>query len=399
MSQITGVSSRLEAHCFCAIFEERDAEGSHNGIAAVLKTAARKGMQVRVLSPPPLFPLMAAASIPQDCSGFFMHARMLTMLLKGEIAPAGLLALLDGWKDYLGRVWQYVNDVHKIGNLQLSVTTVVEGLLIFIVALFLSRTLSAFLQRRIAKRAYLDPGLSYTLGRLTQYLIVTLGVLLALKSAFNLDLTSIAVVFTALSVGIGFGLQYIAADIASGFILLFERPIRVGDRISIGNQEGDVQSINLRTTVLNTNDRVSVIVPNSKLVRDQLINWSYGDPRARLAIPIGIATDADVDLVTRTLMKAAEGVDNVLPDPPPKVQFLEFGDWSNNFRLLVWTNRPRLHRQIRSDINYQINRLFRDAGIEIPYPQTELRIRQGAVHIDDHLRVGDDDDLTSSRGD
>jgi len=330
-----------------------------------------------------------------------MCTMVLSMLSKvvalAESKP--VFALLEGWKDFLARLWQYLNGIHKIGNLQLSVTTVLEGVLIFIVALFLSRSLSALLQRRIAKRAYIDPGLSYTLGRLTQYLILTIGLLLALKLALNLDLTSIAVIFTALSVGIGFGLQYLAADIASGFILLFERPVRVGDRISIGNQEGDVQSINLRTTVLNTNDRVSVIVPNSKLVRDQLINWSYGDPRARLAIPIGVATDADVDLVTKTLLNAAEGVDNVLQDPPPKVQFLEFGDWSNNFRLLVWTNRPRLHRQIRSDINYRINQLFRDAGIEIPYPQTELRIRQGVSHIEDQLRVNEEDDVTSRHGD
>ena len=237
-----------------------------------------------------------------------MRALMLSIPSKvpglAELKP--FFALLEGWKDFLARIWQYLNDVHKIGNLQLSVTTVIEGLIIFLIALFLSRTLSGFLQRRIAKRAYLDPGLSYTLARLTQYLIVTLGILLALKFAFDLDLTSIAVVFTALSVGIGFGLQYIAADIASGLILLFERPVRVGDRISIGSQEGDVQSINLRTTVLNTNDRVSVIVPNSKLVRDQLINWSYGDPRARIAIPIGVSYEADVDLVTKTLLSAAK---------------------------------------------------------------------------------------------
>src|SRR5207245_9222177 len=109
-----------------------------------------------------------------------------------------------------------------------------------------------------------------------------------------------------------------------GFILLFERPVRVGDRISIGKEEGDVQSINLRTTVMTTNDRVSVIVPNSKLVREHLINWSYGDPRARIAIPVGVAYGSDVELVTRTLMEATEGVDNVLPDPPPKGQFLCF---------------------------------------------------------------------------
>jgi small-conductance mechanosensitive channel len=296
---------------------------------------------------------------------------------------------VEGWKQILSRVWHLLDDQHKIGNLWVSVTTLIEGLLIFGVAWLLSRTVSAFLQRRIAKRAYLDPGLSYTLARLAQYLIVTLGVLLALKAAFSVDLTSIAVVFTALSVGIGFGLQYIAADIASGFILLFERPVRVGDRISIGKEEGDVQSINLRTTVMTTNDRVSVIVPNSKLVREYLINWSYGDPRARLSILVGVAYGSDVNLVTETLLKATEGVDNVLRDPPPKVQFLKFGDWSLDFRLLVWTNRPRLHAQIRSDINYRIERLFRETGIEIPFPQTELRVRQGSVHIDasNELRV------------
>jgi small-conductance mechanosensitive channel len=339
---------------------------------------------------------------PEDCGGFHIrcdHSDMIPAAPFSSASPA--IVLFDGWKDSLNRIWHYLDDPHKIGNLEVSVTTLVEGALIFVVALLASRTLSNFLRRRIEKRTYLDPGLSYTLARLIQYLIVTLGVLLALWSAFNLNLTSIAVVFTALSVGIGFGLQYIAADIASGFILLFERPIRVGDRISIGKEEGDVQSINLRTTVLMTNDRVSVIVPNSKLVRDQLINWSYGDPRARIAIPIGVSYEADVDLVTKTLQSAARDIDNVLNDPPPKVQFLEFADWSKNFRLLVWTNRPRLHRQIRSDINYRIEKLFADAGIEIPYPQTELRFRQGALHIDagDRLHLDDDDSSSELPGD
>ena len=137
-------------------------------------------------------------------------------------------------------------------------------------------------------------------------------------------------------------------------------------------------------------------MPNSKLVSQRLINWSYGDPRARIAIPIGVSAESDIDLVTQTLLKAAEEVDNVLKDPAPKVQFLKFGDWSLDFRLLVWTNRPRLHMQIRSDINYRIDRLFREARIEIPYPQTELRIRQGSLHIDTedtiHLHDGSQSD-------
>src|SRR6266404_3425729 len=310
-------------------------------------------------------------------------------LIQSVIAPA--VIFFESWRDLAGRIWHYLNDKYYIGNIPFKITAIVEGALIFAVALVVSRTLSALLQRRIAKRAYLDPGLRYTMGRLTQYLIIAIGALLSMKVAFELDLTSIAVLFTALSVGIGFGLQYIAADIASGFILLFERPVRVGDRITIGTDEGDVQSINLRTTVVATNDRISIIVPNSKLVRERLINWSYGDPRARIAIPVGVAYNSDIDLVTRTLIKATEDVDNVLRDPAPKVQFLKFGDWSLDFRLLVWTNRPRIHTQIRSDINYRIERLFREARIEIPFPQTELRLREGALRLDDSDKFLDDD--------
>lgn len=303
-------------------------------------------------------------------------------MISGMITRLVPILALQDTLGVAARIWRYLNQSYQIGSVEVSVTKLVQGGLILAIALFLSRTLSRLLQRRIAKRAYLDPGLRYTLGRLTQYLIIMLGLLFALKAAFSLDLTSIAVIFTALSVGIGFGLQYLAADIASGFILLFERPVRVGDRITIGEDEGDVQSINLRTTVVTTNDRISIIVPNSRLVSQRLINWSYGDPRARIAILVGVAYDSKVDRVTETLLTAAQGVDNVLADPPPKVQFLKFGDWSLDFRLLVWTNRPRLHAQIRSDINYRIEKLFREEHIEIPFPQTELRLRDGQLHLD-----------------
>lgn len=308
--------------------------------------------------------------------------------LHSLITPVFLLQNAQGVAQ---RIWYYVNHKYTIGNVEISLTTLAGGTLILALALLLSRTVSGLLQRRIARKAYLDPGLRYTIGRLSQYTILGLGVLWALKFAFTLDLTSVAVLFTALSVGVGFGLQHIAADIAGGFILLFERPVRVGDRISIGPQEGDVQSINLRTTVMTTNDRVAVIVPNSKLVREHLINWSYGDPRARISIPVGVAYNSDIDLVTKTLLQAVESVDNVLQDPAPKVQFLKFGDWSLDFRLLVWTNRPRLHTQIRSDINYRIEKLFREARIEIPFPQTDLHLREGALHLDtgDKLIVDD----------
>jgi len=282
------------------------------------------------------------------------------------------------WRDSIslfGRTWSYLTQEFTFGRITVSVSSVITGLIILVFTLFLARASTALIERRIASRHHIDPGLRYTICRLAKYLVITIGTLVALHQAFNLDLTSIAVIFTALSVGIGFGLQYIASDIASGFILLFERPIRIGDRITIADDEGDVQSINLRTTVVLTNDRIAIIVPNSKLVSQRVVNWSYGDPRARIAIPIGVADDSDIDLVTNTLIESAKDVDNVLTDPQPRVQFLKFGDYSLDFRLLVWTNEPRRNIQIRSDINYRIARLFRERSIRIPYPTQEFLLK------------------------
>jgi len=292
-----------------------------------------------------------------------------------QSSPAAAIAWQNGLSVF-GRIWQILTTQFvATSTMKVSAFRLIIGMVLLALVLVLSSKLSALLERRIAKRQHIDAGLRYTIARLLRYLLLVIGIVAVLKGAFELDLTSLAVVFTALSVGIGFGLQYIAADLASGFILLFERPIRVGDRITIGEDEGDVQSIKLRTTVIFTNDRIAIIVPNSRLVTQRVINWSYGDPRARIAIPIGVGTTSDVDLVTRTLLKAAEDVENVLVEPPPKVQFLKFGDYSLDFRLLVWTRQPNRHPQIKSDINYRIEKLFREAGIEIPYPKQEFVLR------------------------
>lgn len=287
--------------------------------------------------------------------------------------------LLLLWQESIGvisRIWGYLTREFAFGQIKVSVSSLIVGLLVLVFTTLIARSGSVLIERRIATRRHIDPGLRYTIARLVKYVVVTIGILVALKQAFALDLTSIAVIFTALSVGIGFGLQYLASDIASGFILLFERPIRVGDRITIGEDEGDVQSINLRTTVVTTNDRIAIIVPNSKLVSQRVVNWSYGDPRARVPIPVGVADDSDIQLVTETLIEAADTVANVLTEPPPRVQFLKFGEYSLDFRLLVWTNQPRRHVQIRSDINYRIAQLFRERGIKIPYPTQEFLLRE-----------------------
>jgi small-conductance mechanosensitive channel len=314
----------------------------------------------------------------------------------------------DGHTSGFGRAWQhiwgYLDHDFKFGKIEVSLISLVEGVFVFFLAIMLSRWIRSFIERRMSGHAHVDPGIQYTVLRLVHYFLISIGLLFALKTAFALDLTSIAVVFTALSVGIGFGLQFIAGDIAAGFILLFERPVRVNDFITISGPdskltEGRVQSINLRTTVVMTNDHIAAIVPNSKLVNQNLINWSYGERRSRISIPIGVSYDSDVDLVTETLLRAAEGVEFVLEDTKPSVQFLTFGDSSLDFRLLVWTNRPRRHVQIKSAINYNIHRLFKEAKIEIPFPKLDLNLR-GALPVmpaDDNQPFDDEEFETEER--
>jgi potassium-dependent mechanosensitive channel len=300
------------------------------------------------------------------------------------------------WQDFAGilaRLLDFLTRQFTFGRIIVSISSVIIGALVFVVTILIARYSSTFFDRRIARREHIDPGLRYTICRLIRYVVITIGTLIALREAIGLDLTSLAVIFTALSVGIGFGLQYIAADIASGFILLFERPIRVGDRITIDKDEGDVQSINLRTTVVVTNDRIAIIVPNSKLVSQRVINWSYGDPRARIAIQASVADDSDIDLVTKTLSEASQDVDNVLKDPPPRVQFVKLGDYSLDFRLLVWTREPRRHVQIRSDINYRIATLFRERSIRGPHPTQEFRLKGLSLPKEfEPSLIGDNDD-------
>ncbi|HYE14642.1 MAG TPA: mechanosensitive ion channel domain-containing protein [Pyrinomonadaceae bacterium] len=327
------------------------------------------------------------------------------MLTTGSLLATCALAIQD--ENSLQRLWRwteplrtYLNFPWKLGNFVFSISTIVIGLVILLVAAAVSRYLRSFIERRMARHKHLDPGVQFTILRLVHYAIVAIGIVTALRVAVGADFTSLAVVFTALSVGIGFGLQFIAGDIASGFIILFERPVRVGDFVTIPGPdgkltEGRVHSINLRTTIVMTNDNVASVVPNSKLVSQNFLNWSYRERRSRISIHVGVSYDSDVEKVTRTLLRAAEGVQYLLAEPKPSVQFLEFGDSSLNFRLLVWTDRPRRYPQIKSAINYNIRRLFLEEGIEIPFPQRDLHLRDGSLRLGRGARelfAGDDEE-------
>jgi small-conductance mechanosensitive channel len=265
------------------------------------------------------------------------------------------------------------------GDLKVSITSLLLAGLIFLVSLRVSRIARRVFSSRVLRQVSLDPGVVYALERLLHYAILTLGALFALKIGIGVDYTSLAVLVTALSVGIGLGLKEIAGDVAAGFVLLFERPIRVGDRVRLSDSiEGNVVAIGLRTTKVVTNDRLTVIVPNSHLTNDDYVNWSYLNEPVRIHVPVGVAYGSDVARVREALLAAAEGVNRVAATPKPDVRLVRFGESSLDFEVLVWTNEPTAHPQIRSDVNFGIERELRNHGIEIPFPQRDVHVRSVA---------------------
>ena len=259
------------------------------------------------------------------------------------------------------------------------------SLLLFALAIFLAFTLSRILRGLLERRVFprfpdVDTGLRYTLLRVLHYLIIILGVLYGLKIGVGADLTGIAVILGFLSVGIGFGLQAITSDVISGFILLFERPLRVGDYLKLGDMEGRVSQINLRSTMVVTNDLVTVIVPNSELVKNKVINWSYS-PKIRIKVAVEVESGSDIEAATTAMIRATKGVAHVLNDPPAAVLFIGTGDSSYKFELLVWIDTPHSHSQIRSDLNRNIHRLFREISIHIPTVKHNLYLQEKDIKI------------------
>ena len=288
------------------------------------------------------------------------------MILQEEAAPTSL------GDSVLGRVirilnYPFVNQT----EFRVSILSLLLLALVIFVAALVSRYVRRFLDKRVLPMVHIEAGLRYTLLRLVHYAVILLGVLYGLKIGFSVDLTSVAVILGFLSVGIGFGLQYIASD-----ILLFERPIRVGDRLRLKDGiEGRVENISLRSTTILTNENMAIIVPNSKLVQNEFVNYSYPTQKVRLNIPVGVAYGSDLDQVSEALVEAARSVEEVLAAPDPRVHFSAFGDSSLNLEIRVWINEPHKHPQIRSKINFAIDRVFRERKIEIPFPQRDVHLR------------------------
>lgn len=233
--------------------------------------------------------------------------------------------------------------------------------------------LAGFYGRSTSKK--LDEGNRYAINRLLSYFIYTLAFLFAL-SALGLNLTLIWGGAAALLVGVGLGLQQTFNDVFSGILLLFERSVEVGDWVEMEASVGRVVQIGLRTSVIKGRDDISVIVPNSKLVTDKVINWSHIDTKTRFSIEVGVAYGSDTELVKRVLEKVVKSHPQVMIDPSPKIRLENFGDSSLDFVVLFWAKHFFSIEDIKSDLRFAIDKTFREHGIEIPFPQRDVWMRK-----------------------
>jgi small-conductance mechanosensitive channel len=261
-----------------------------------------------------------------------------------------------------------------IGDTAIGFGDILVFILILFAFLVISKTLSRLLSVRVLASMPMEDGTKYVLRRITEYVLIIVGTVVAFQT-IGINLSGLAVIFGLLSVGIGFGLQNVASNFISGLILLFERPIRVGDRITVGDTEGDVEEIDMRSTTVRSLNNISIIVPNSDFISSKVINWSHGDQKVRLDISVGVSYSSDLDLVLKSLEEVALENSEILKMPKPEVLLVEFGDSSWNMELRVWIPDPKRWWQVRSDINCAIVRKFRSNDIEIPFPQRDLHVR------------------------
>lgn len=261
-----------------------------------------------------------------------------------------------------------------IGQTPLTFSGIGVAILVFFSSLIVSSLVQKIVFERIVKGTKLDEGFAFAVQRIVHYVIVVVGVYLATQ-IIGIDLGSFAVLFGFLGVGIGLGLQNVTSNFVAGLLLLFERPISVGDFVEIDGQVGRVLSINMRATFIQTLDRVTVIVPNAKFTDGHVVNWSIIDKKMRVHCQVGVAYGSDLAKVKSVLLNVAANHSEVLKSPEPDVFFEEFGDSSLNFDLTVWINDASRQRVVRSQINFAIDAAFRQAGITIPFPQRDLHLQ------------------------
>jgi small-conductance mechanosensitive channel len=285
------------------------------------------------------------------------------------------LRILESIKNFFTKIKQFLDfPVTTIGETELTLWTIVYLFFLLFVLFYVTGKIRRWVIYRLLSKSKIDLGVRIAVGTIFRYIILVIGFVIVLQTV-GIDLSTLTILAGALGVGIGFGLQNVTNNFVSGIIILFERPIKVGDRIEVGKIRGDVVRISMRATTIVTNDNISIIVPNSEFISSTVINWSHIDRSVRLNFPVFVSYNSDPELVRKTLLEVADENNGVLKDPKSDVLIEEFGENSISFNLRIWTreyiNRPGV---LRSQLYYEILKKFKQNNIQIPLPQREIYI-------------------------
>jgi potassium efflux system protein len=271
-------------------------------------------------------------------------------------------------------------DLVPLGNEPYSALDILRLIGLFVILIIISKTFKRIFRSRVLSLTGLSRASQETVAAISNYIFIFLGTIFVLQ-LWGLELSSLTVFAGVLGVGIGFGLQGIAKEFISGLTIIFEQPIQVGDFVEVGDLMGTVERIGVRSTTILTLDQVAVILPNSRFLESEVINWTHQSPISRLRVPLGVAYGSHLATVRNVLLEAAQNHADVLSQPAPSVFFQGFGDSSLDLVLLVWISNPSRQFRIKSDLYFAIEDMFRDRGVEIPFPQRDLHWRSGTLEL------------------
>ncbi|MBN3945240.1 MAG: mechanosensitive ion channel [Nostoc sp. NMS7] len=281
-------------------------------------------------------------------------------------------------------VTSFTSPIFEVGKNPYSITELVILIGLLFGLVIFAGTATNLLRSRLLNFAGINRSAQEAIAIITKYGLIFIGTLVILQ-LWGLDISSLAILASGLGVGIGFGLQDIAKNFGSGLVLVFERPIELGDFVEVGEYKGIVERMGARSTEIRTLDHVSIIVPNSRFLEKEVINWSHRNPISRIHLPVGVAYGSDPKAVQAALLSAAKKHSSVLETPSPLVLFNGLGDSSLNFELLVWTAEPNKQFLLKSDLYYNIYEVLQQQKIEIPFPQIDLHLRSGTLGLSPQL--------------
>ncbi|MGB3310264.1 MAG: mechanosensitive ion channel domain-containing protein [Nodosilinea sp.] len=268
-----------------------------------------------------------------------------------------------------------------LGNRSYSLLGLLMLVAVLLSVVIVSSALTNVMRSRLLRATGISIAAQEAIAVLSKYTLILLGTVVILQ-LWGIDLSSIALIASGLGIGVGLGLQGLVKDFVSGLVLVFERPVQVGDFVDFGDVSGTVARIGSRSTAIRTLDHVSIIVPNSRFLESEVINWSHDNPVSRIRLPVGVSYSADPQQVKLALLDACKKNQEILSAPAPQVFFQGFGDSALNFELLVWIAQPNRQFVIRSDLYFAIEASLHHYDIEVPFPQRDLHIRSGHLPID-----------------